>query len=128
MELAGTGQKPDDDEPFNPDEWVRPLTFPEKLLRLFRSEFPAVTDVPLTDVWAAGELLHFGGDFNKLVTSRRLAKQEGIVFRHILRFILLCDEGLPAARSRRVRPRHRELLDIPDELTDARRRVDTHST
>ena len=122
----GTGQKPDDDEPFNPDEWVRPLTFPEKLLRLFRSEFPAVTDVPLTDVWAAGELLHFGGDFNKLVTSRRLAKQEGIVFRHILRFILLCDEFLQHVPAESTW--HRELLDISDELTDACRRVDTHST
>ena len=78
------------------------------------------------DVWAAGELLHFGGDFNQLVTSRRLAKQEGIVFRHILRFILLCDEFLqhiPAESDW-----HRELLDVSDQLTDACRRVDTHST
>lgn len=122
----GTGEKPDDDEPFDPDEWVRPLTFPEKLLRLFRSEFPAVTDVPLTDVWAAGELLHFGGDFNKLVTSRRLAKQEGIVFRHVLRFILLCDEFLQHIPAESAW--HRELLDVSDQLTDACRRVDTHST
>ncbi|MHC4877917.1 MAG: DEAD/DEAH box helicase [Planctomycetota bacterium] len=122
----GTGQQPDDDEPFDPDDWVRPLTFPEKLLRLFRSEFPAVTDIPLTDVWAAGELLHFGGDFNKLITTRRLAKQEGIVFRHILRFILLCDEfveHVPADTAW-----HYELLTVSSELTDACRRVDTHST
>jgi len=122
----GTGQKPDDDEPFDPDEWVRPLTFPEKLLRLFRSEFPAVTDIPLTDVWAAGELLHFGGDFNKLVTTRRLAKQEGIVFRHILRFILLCDEFVEHVPAESAW--HTELLDISTQLTDACRRVDTHST
>jgi hypothetical protein len=85
-----------------------------------------VTDVPLADVWAAGELLHFGGDFNKLVTSRRLAKQEGIVFRHILRFILLCDEFLQHVPAESAW--HSELLDISGELTDACRRVDTHST
>ncbi|MBI1311531.1 DEAD/DEAH box helicase [bacterium] len=122
----GTGQKPDEDEPFDPDEWIRPLNFPEKLLRLFRSEFPAVTDIPMTDVWAAGELLHFGGDFNKLITTRRLAKQEGIVFRHVLRFILLCDEFLqhvPVDSAWRS-----ELLDVIAQLTDACRRVDTHCT
>ena len=43
-------------------------------------------------VWAAGELLEFGGDFNKYVTSKGLQKQEGIVFRHLLRLILLVDE------------------------------------
>ena len=122
----GSGQQQDDDEPFDPDEWVRPLTFPEKMLRLFRSEFPAVISIPMTDVWAAGELLHFGGDFNKLVTTRRLARQEGILFRHVLRFILLCDEFLqhvPVGTAW-----HQELQTVSSELTDACRRVDAHST
>ncbi len=32
------------------------------------------------------------GDFFKYVTARGLQKQEGILFRHVLRFIMLCDE------------------------------------
>lgn len=122
----GTVQPAEQDDAGDPDEWVRPLTFPEKLLRLFHAEFPAVTDVPITDVWAAGELLHFGGDFNKLITSRRLARQEGIVFRHVLRFILLCEEFLPHVPSGTVW--HDELKDLSERLTDACRRVDTSST
>ena len=41
-------------------------------------------------VWAAGELLRdFNGNFNLYVRTRDLVKQEGIVFRHLLRLILL---------------------------------------
>ena len=43
-------------------------------------------------VWVAGEVLHYGEDFNKYITSNKLQKQEGIVFRHLLRLILLIDE------------------------------------
>ena len=43
-------------------------------------------------VWAAGELLEFGGDFNKYVTGKDLQKQEGVIFRHLLRLILLAGE------------------------------------
>ncbi len=39
-----------------------------------------------------GEVLVFGGNFNKYVQSRDLVKQEGIIFRHLLRLILLCEE------------------------------------
>lgn len=123
------GSPPDDDERggyHDPSEWVRPLNFPEKLLRLFRSEFPGVPDVPMTDVWAAGELLNFGGDFNKLVTTRKIAKQEGILFRHLLRFILLCEEFIPHVASESVW--HGELHSISQQLTQACRAVDPRST
>ena len=44
-------------------------------------------------MWAAGELiLRFGGNFNMFVRTRDLVKQEGIIFRHLLRLILLCGE------------------------------------
>lgn len=125
-ELGVSRSDDDDDEYRDPDEWVRPLNFPEKLLRLFRHEYPSVTEVWITDVWAAGELLHFCGDFNKLVTTRKIAKQEGILFRHILRFILLCDEFLPHVPTGTVW--HDELLDISEQLTDACRQIDPHST
>ena len=124
-ELGAAAPKQEEDR-FAEDEWVRPLNFPEKMLRLFQAACPGVTDVEITDVWAAGELLHFCGDFNKLVTSRKLAKQEGILFRHILRFILLCEEFIPHVEPNS--PWHQELLDIAEQLTAACRTVDAHST
>jgi hypothetical protein len=125
-ELGLVQPKEPEDRFDDDDEWVRPINFPEKLLRLFRSEYSGVSEVPITDVWAAGELLNFEGDFNKLVTSRKLAKQEGIVFRHILRFILLCEEFMPHLEVGSVW--HDELLDISGKLTAACRVVDAHST
>ena len=90
-------ERPQDDEdaaarPPIDDErkWV--LTLADKLRRLFDYDFPGVHDLRTPPVWAAGELLQFGGDFNKYVTSKALQKQEGIVFRHLLRLILLVAE------------------------------------
>ncbi len=126
-ELGGTPSEDDDDGGYrDPNEWVRPLNFPEKLMRLFRSEYPGVFDVPMTDVWAAGELLNFGGDFNKLVTTRKIAKQEGILFRHILRFVLLCEEFVPHVDPDSVW--HGELHSISHQLTEACREIDPRST
>ena len=126
-ELGGTPSEDDDDGGYHdPEEWVRPLNFPEKLLRLFRSEYPGVSDVPMTDVWAAGELLNFGGDFNKLVTTRKIAKQEGILFRHILRFILLCEEFVPHVDPDSIW--YGELHSISHQLTEACRAIDPRST
>ena len=101
-------QKPkEEEEPWKPrrsydaeqDEepkWV--LTLAEKLRRLFDYEYPGVFDVRTRPVWAAGELLmEFNGNFNKYVGSKDLLKQEGIVFRHLLRLILLLREFRPLA-------------------------------
>ena len=126
-ELGGTPSEEDDDDGYqDPNEWVRPLNFPEKLMRLFRSEYPGVFDVPMTDVWAAGELLNFGGDFNKLVTTRKIAKQEGILFRHILRFVLLCEEFVPHIDKDSVWMG--ELQSISHQLTESCRQIDPRST
>ena len=76
------------------DPWetqVRLLTVSEKLLRLFHADFPDI-DVRIVPVWAAGELLEFGGDFDKFIAAHKLQKQEGIIFRHVLRLILLIRE------------------------------------
>ncbi len=70
--------------------WV--LTLADKLKMQFDFDFPDVHDVRISPVWVAGELLEFGGDFNKLITSRGLQKQEGVIFRHLLRLILLLGE------------------------------------
>src|SRR5207244_2410121 len=86
----------EDDEPAERGRWdepeERPPTLAEKLRLLFDAIYPEVTDVSTQSVWAAGELLRFGGNFNKFVQARDLVKQEGIIFRHLLRLILLCGE------------------------------------
>ncbi len=83
-----------EDEAFDPYEQRRrwPLTFAEKLRLLFDYDYPGVEGVFTRPVWIAGELLQFGGNFDKLVISKRLQKQEGIIFRHLLRLILLIGE------------------------------------
>ena len=104
-------------------------TIAEKLLILFRHEFPSVSDLPVRAVRSASDLIGFGGDFNGYVTGRGLTKQEGILFRHFLRLILLCGE------FRAVTPDGRDpaewqadLLEVERTLTSACRGVDPHST
>jgi len=110
-----------------PPKWV--LTLAEKLRRLFDYEFPGVHGVHTQAVWAAGEVLEFGGDFNKYVTSKGLQKQEGIIFRHLLRLILLVGEFKqfcpPEATEQEWGG---ELSEIAGRLTDCCRKVDPTST
>jgi superfamily II DNA/RNA helicase len=108
---------------------VWPLTIGEKILRLFRSEYPRVHDVNVRPVWIVGELMEFGGDFNKYVTARKLQKEEGILFRHCLRMILLLDEmaNVPPIEST-VETWEDPLDDLADQLTDTCRAIDPHST
>lgn len=110
--------------------WERPkiLTLADKLKLLFDFEYPAV-DVNVTPVWSAGELLQFEGNFNSYITSRKLQKQEGVVFRHALRMILLLGEfaQLPPEE---LPPEEWEdrLLRMADVLTETCRKVDPAST
>lgn len=120
------GDLPDDWDALPPEERTWPLTFPEKLLRLFQATAPGVGEVRIMPVWAVGELLDFGGDFNKLVTSRSIVRQEGIVFRHVLRFVLLCEEF--AQHLREGSAWHDELAEISITLTEACRAVDERAT
>ncbi len=108
---------------------VWPLTIGEKLLRMFRAEFPRVHNVNVTPVWIVGELLEFGGDFNKYVTARKLQKEEGILFRHCLRMILLLDEmaNIPPAEST-IETWEDPLDDLADLLTETCRKIDPQST
>jgi superfamily II DNA/RNA helicase len=78
----------------------RPLTLAEKLHRLFLAEFPRVTELKVRPVWVAGEVLQFG-NFAKFITAYQLQKHEGLLFRHLLRLILLLDEmaNVPPAES-----------------------------
>lgn len=114
------------------DEWVpwdeRPPVLAEKARMLFDAKYPEVGDFITQGVWAAGEVLNYG-NFNTYVTSKDLTKQEGLIFRHLLRLILLTQEfeqltppGLTPEDWKK------ELTEITDKLTDICRTVDPTST
>jgi superfamily II DNA/RNA helicase len=112
-----------------PEERVFVLTLAEKLRLLFDATFPGVHSLHTTPVWAAGELLEFGGNFNQYITAKGLQKQEGVIFRHCLRLILLLKEFLPLVPPDCPEEEwRRELTTIGDALVDACRRVDPLST
>ncbi len=112
----------DEDEEF-------PLVLADKLRLLFDALNPDVTDVHTQAVWAAGELLRFGGNFNKFVQSRDLVKQEGIVFRHLLRLILLCGEFAQVCPADTTPAEWQGFLrELADGLTASCREVDPAST
>jgi len=123
-------QDGDDEE----DEYIpwdeRPPVFAQKLRLLFDAKYPDVGDFATEGVWAAGDILFgYGGNFNLYVTSRELTKQEGLIFRHLLRLILLLEEfqqltppGVEAAAWQD------ELKGLADRLTETCRAVDPTST
>ncbi len=107
--------------------WV--LTLAEKLRLQFDYDFPGVHDVHTQPVWAAGEVLEFGGDFNKYITSKHLQKQEGVIFRHLLRLILLAGELTQLCPPEVTEDGWRgDLQDIAGRLTATCREVDPSST
>jgi hypothetical protein len=111
------------------EEKVWPLTLAEKLRLLFDATFPDVHSLMTVPVWAAGEVLEFGGQFNKYITGRGLQKQEGVIFRHLLRLILLVKEFqqfTPPDCS--AEEWLTDLKDIADRLTECCRAVDPSST
>jgi len=71
---------------------VFPVPLGDRMRRLFDSEYPGVQDLRTRSVWIVGDLISAGGTFHHYVTTRDLTKQEGVVFRHCLRMILLCEE------------------------------------
>ncbi len=130
-ELIGKKKKEEEDTDRRgmfDDPPVFVLTIGEKLRRLFNWDFPKVHDVFTQPVHVAGEVLEFGGDFNKYILARGLQKQEGILFRHLLRLIMLIDEmaSIPPVDST---PEDWEdpLDELIDRLTDCCRAVDPES-
>ncbi|MGD9127737.1 MAG: DEAD/DEAH box helicase [Planctomycetia bacterium] len=123
----------DDDEPWRgrrtyDEAPVRVLTLADKLRRLFDYEYPGVHDLRTFPVWAAGEVLEFN-DFNKYVTSKRLQKQEGMIFRHLLRLILLLAEFKPLTPPDTTPDAWQaDLTDIEHQLIEICRTVDPSST
>jgi hypothetical protein len=106
-----------------------PVPLAQKIRMLFESEVDHAGGLFVTPVWAVGDLLSHGGDFDKFVRSRDLVKQEGVLFKHLLRMILLCDE------FRQLTPRdldpeawRAQLAGVSEVLTAACRTVDPQST
>ncbi len=111
----------DEDRPFV-------LTLADKLRLAFQYDFPGVS-VYIRPVWAAGELLEFGGDFDNYVKSKRLQKQEGVIFRHLMRLILLAYEFAPLTPPNwEADDWSHEMNSLAERLTDSCRRVDPDST
>ena len=131
-ELGGREKDEDEDKKrgwYDEDDYVPVLSLPHKLQRLFQHDFPGVHDVRITPVWVVGELLQYGTDFNKYITSHKLQKQEGVVFRHLLRFILLIDEMAelcPADVEHEVW--REDLFAVADQLEEICRLADPYST
>jgi superfamily II DNA/RNA helicase len=121
---------PEEDEE---DDWYeekeRPPTLAEKLRLLFDATHAEVGDVHTQSVWAAGELLRHGGNFNLYVKVRDLVKQEGIIFRHLLRLILLCGEFTQVCPADTTLDAWQaDLRDLAGQLTESCRAVDPAST
>ncbi len=111
------------------EEKEYPPSLADKLRLLFDAKHSDITDVNTQSVWAAGELLKFGGHFNKFVQSRDLVKQEGIVFRHLLRLILLCGEFVQLTPPDTTGAEWQaDLRDVAEQLTASCRAVDPAST
>jgi len=127
-------QVEEDDEEDDDDDWEkRPPSFAEKLRSYFDHAYPEVTDVRSHPVWCAGELIEFGGNFNKFVTSLDLTKQEGIIFRHAQRMIMLCGEferalALDVDAGPSTLAWRTELHELAAKLTESCRVVDPTST
>lgn len=125
--MMNADKKEEDRRPAPGEERVFPLTLGEKLLLLFRYEFPGV-DVAVTPVWCAGECLEFN-DFNRYIVAKGLQKQEGVIFRHLLRMILMCDEFTQIVPPEVAENEwYAELDEIADRLTVICNAVDSTST
>src|SRR4029078_3139367 len=84
---------PRSEEPHLPPERRKyPVPLAQKVRMLFESEIDHAGGLFVTPVWAVGDLLAHGGDFDNFVPARYLGKQERNLFKHLLRMILLCDE------------------------------------
>jgi superfamily II DNA/RNA helicase len=106
-----------------------PVPLAQKMRMLFESEIDHAGGLFVTPVWAVGDLLAHGGDFNHFVRGRDLVKQEGILFKHLLRMILLCGE-FAQLTPKNIAPHDWQaaLGTIAEVLTTACRTVDPQST
>jgi hypothetical protein len=106
-----------------------PIPLAQKIRMLFENTVDHAGGLFITPVWAVGDLLAHGGNFDKFVRARDLITQEGILFKHLLRMILLCRE-FAELTPRNITPEdwQARLTGISDVLTTACRAVDPNCT
>ncbi|MFT3787543.1 MAG: DEAD/DEAH box helicase [Tepidisphaeraceae bacterium] len=83
---------PADQSELPPEMRRYPIPLAQKAKMLFEADIDHAGGLFVNPVWAIGDLLAHGGTFDAFVRSRDITKQEGILFKHVLRMILLCDE------------------------------------
>jgi len=66
----------------------------EMLKMIFDTQLVTPEFIPVQPKFVAGGLFDFDCDFHKYVRSRDLAKNEGLVLRHMLRLVILAGEFL----------------------------------
>lgn len=118
----------DPDIPFEERKYAPALA--EKVRMLFEAEYPEVRDISIQPVMVATDLLeNWGDNFWNFVSGKDLTKQEGLVFRHLLRMVLLLGE------FRQLTPVgmdpnqwQDEIREISERLTACCRTVDPTST
>jgi hypothetical protein len=130
--LITAPKPPAEDEDEEDDDRFRERvpSLSEKLHLLYESSYPDATDLHVQPVWAANAVLRdFAGNFNLYVRSKDLIKQEGLIFRHLLRLILLCGEFAQVCPAETSSEEWRAFLaDVSGRLTAACREVDPQST
>jgi superfamily II DNA/RNA helicase len=120
---------PADQSDIEPELRKYPIPLAQKMKMMFENTIDHAGGLFITPVWAVGDLLERGGDFDQFVRSRELVKQEGILFKHLLRMILLCEE-FAQLTPKDTTPAEWELRlrEISQVLTDTCRTVDPQST
>lgn len=119
---------PEFDPSLPPEERKYAPTLPEKLLMLFQSDYPGIS-IPMTPVYVVADLEEFGFNFYKLIGGRDLAKQEGLVFKHLLRMVLLLEEFADCPPPHRDPQAWRdELLELATRISWSCEAVDPQST
>ena len=125
------GRQEDEDQPRQWTEEPPPriVSLPYKIQRMFQYDNPGMDDVKVQPVWVIGRLREFNWNFNNYITSYKLQKQEGMIFRHLLRGILLFEEVAE------VGPRDCDYYEwsdfwygLADEMIECCRQVDSMST
>ena len=122
---AELGSEPEEDE-FGERIW--PLRLAEKLKLLFDAQYPGSGRLRIAAIWAAGAVDEFGGDFDKVVGMADLGRQEGVLFRHLLRFVLLLQEfSNTPPRDADPHAWSDELTELAERLTRSCQAVDPQS-
>jgi hypothetical protein len=106
-----------------------PIPLAQKMRMLFESEIDHAGGLFISPVWAAGDLIEHGADFDKFVRARDMVKQEGMLFKHLLRMVLLCNEFAQLTPNETDPAAWRARLQgFADPLTTACRAVDPQCT